>query len=461
MKVKYLYLLMVVATLCSCAHALPYQSSGINAPSSWGKLKDLTISDENTLGEQQWWKYFKDATLDELIQQAIIDNKTLGIARARVQEALANVAYGNASQLPEIDFVGQPQRGDIAITSRKPVGIIEGQLQATWEIDVFGRNLPRLAQAAEIVQYADASRQAVLVGLLSQLADGYFDLQDDKMQIALTEQNLKIQQKTLELIKAQQKGAMASDFDVERAQAQVSTTEAKLPALRSAYQTALNGISVLLGANPNRDYDDLVQHSLGLQPLDQNIIVAAPATVMANRPDIKAAERNFAASISNKQYAAKKYFPDISLLSYFGAEGISKATPIYPWLASLNIIEPVIDFGRIRSQINVAKAQETQAFLSYQETILEALQDMKNALITYKNEMVRNQLLRDSVNQNRRSETLAQQQFKSGFIGLLDLLVIQANLLDAESALADSDVALRKDLVHIYVASGGGWNIAS
>ena len=107
----------------------------------------------------------------------------------------------------------------------------------------------------------------------------------------------------------------------------------------------------------------------------------------------------------------------------------------------------------------MADAQGQEAFLSYQETVLEALEDMENDLTAYKNEVVRNELLRASVAQNRRAADLAQRQFKSGFTGLLDVLVAQGNVLEAESALADSDTALRKDLVSIYTASGGGWNL--
>ena len=125
----------------------------------------------------------------------------------------------------------------------------------------------------------------------------------------------------------------------------------------------------------------------------------------------------------------------------------------------MTIVEPIIDFGRIKAQLNVADAQGQEAFLNYQETVLEAVEEMENDLTSYKNEVVRNELLRDSVKQNRRAADLAQQQFKSGFTGLLDVLVAQGNVLDAESALADSDTALRKDLVNIYTASGGGWDI--
>jgi len=469
MKMRFILFVLLVGTLSSCAHSLPYQSSGITPPSLWSRLmhKDvktsvdlnkLVITDNNAQVEQEWWQHFQDPTLNELIKELIQNNKNLGVARARVQEARSNLGFANASQLPEIDGVVTPSRGySTASSTGKAHGLVDAEVQATWDIDIFGRNLPRLSQTKEILQYADASQQAVLVGLLAELAQDYFDLRDDQKQIDITSSNLAIQQKTLDLIKAQQRGAVASDFDVERANAQVSTTASKLPQLRSAYQLTLNKINVLLGLLPGAK-DDFIETRQELYPLDQHIIVAAPATVLANRPDVKASERNFAASISARQYAFKQFFPDVSLLSYFGVERADHLTAT-PWSIGLTIIEPLIDFGRIKAQLNVADAQGQEAFLQYQETILEAVEDMENDLTSYKNEVVRNGLLRNSVDQNKKAAELAQQQFKSGFIGLLDLLVAQGNVLAAESELADSDTFLRKYLVGIYTASGGGWKV--
>jgi len=469
MKFNPLYLLTAVMLLSSCAHPLPVQSSGIQTPSFWGRIihsnaksqvdfNSIVISDDKALVEQDWWQHFKDTTLNELIKEIVLNNKNLGIARARVLEAKYDLGYANADQMPEIDGLVSPSRGyGSSPIYSKPVGLINADFQATWEIDIFGRNLPRLAQTKTMFQYADASQQAILVGLLAELGRDYFDLRDYQEQIDITLRNLAIQKKTLELIKAQQKGAMASDFDVERASAQTSSTESKLPQLRTSFKLMLNRINVLLGTVPGT-HDDFIKTPQPLASLDQRIIIAAPATVLANRPDVKAAERNFAASISNRQYALKQFFPDITLLSYYGVERSNHLTAT-PWSVGLNLVEPLIDFGRIKALLNVADAQGQQAFLNYQETVLEALEDMENDLTSYNNEMVRNRLLRDSVKQNRKAADLAQQQFKSGFTGLLDVLVAQGNVLEAESSLADSDSALRKDLVNIYTASGGGWDI--
>jgi multidrug efflux system outer membrane protein len=190
--------------------------------------------------------------------------------------------------------------------------------------------------------------------------------------------------------------------------------------------------------------------------LDHRILIAAPATVLAARPDVRVAERRFAASISAKDAASAELFPDISLTAFFGAQ---TTTPLSttPWGGGLNLLQPVLNFGRIQSQIAVTDAQQKQAFLNYQQTVLEALENMENALSGYVRETARNASLAAAVAQNRKAEDLARQQYGNGFTGLLDLLVAQRDLLDAEAGQAASDANLRKDLVAIYTAAGGGW----
>jgi multidrug efflux system outer membrane protein len=191
-------------------------------------------------------------------------------------------------------------------------------------------------------------------------------------------------------------------------------------------------------------------------PLDHRILIAAPAAVLAARPDVRAAERRFAASISAKDAADAELFPDISLTAFFGLQGASGLSAT-PWGVGANLLQPVLNFGRIESEIDVANAQQKQAFLNYQQTVLEALENMENALSGYVRETARNASLAAAVVQNRKAEDLARQQYGNGFTGLLDLLVAQRNLLDAEAGQVASDANLRKDLIAVYAAAGGGW----
>ncbi|MGD0585042.1 MAG: efflux transporter outer membrane subunit [Oryzomonas sp.] len=454
--------LSAVLLLAACsASPLGLQSSGIVSPISWNRLTgaDNTAPLAESPGaevDHAWWTRFNDPALDALVAEALANNKSLQIAKARVEEARAGRSAARSRMFPQVNGVASAQRGNQGyFTTNQTVWIAGADVEASWEVDLFGRNRARTAEAAAIMESSEAGRQAVRVGLLAEVARNYFDLRNYERQLQLTRRNLKTQKKTLELVQAQLQWAMASDFDVQRAGAQVSTTEALIPSLETAYDAALNRLNVLMGYPPGTK-DALLKGAQKLTPLDHRILIAAPAKVLAERPDVRAAERRFAAAISAKTAARAELFPDISLTALFG---VQTTTPFgsTPWGVGVNLIQPILNFGRIEAQIDAADAQQRQAFLNYQQTVLEALENMENALSGYLHETMRNAALTTGVGQNRRASDLALQQYTNGYTGLLDVLVAVRNLLDAESNLAASDASLRNDLVNIYAAAGGGW----
>jgi multidrug efflux system outer membrane protein len=456
----------LAAMLAACTSPKEAQDSGLEAPAGWSGLADIEAAgprsplatDASVDIEQLWWTSFGDPVLERLIGAALAGNKSLQVAAARVEEARAGRRGAVANLLPQVDVTADASRGNQGLfTNNKPISIKEIDLQASWEVDLFGKNQARAAAAAAIVQSEEARRQAVMVALLAEVARNYFDLRNYEEQIAITQKNLATQQRTLDLIKAQQLGALSSELDVERAAAQVSTTAAQLPALRANYKVALNRLNVLLGVAPGTK-DAWLAPGAPLKPLAPTVLVAVPAKVLANRPDVRAAERNFAASISTSDAAAREIYPTISLVGLFGVQDSSlfNATP---WSIGASLVQPVLNFGRIQSQIDAANARQTQAFLGFQETVLEALEDMEDALSLYFHETSRQGDLAAAAEQNRRSVELADQQYTNGYSGLLDLLVAQRNELDAESSLATSNAQLRKSLVRIYTAAGGGWKL--
>lgn len=460
-----LAMLTAALWLTACTSPVGPQASGIEAPSLWNRLtgdtptpdlnQALVVSAEAEV-DQAWWRHFGDPTLDALIAEALTNSKTLQIAKSRVEEARAGRTLAESALYPQINAGGSVQRGNQGYaTNNQTVTIAQGDIEASWELDLFGRNQARTAQAAAILQSTEASQQAIRVALLAEVARTYFDLRNYERQIAIARQNLETQNKTLELTRAQLAGALASDFDVQRAAAQVSTTQALIPALETAYDAALNRLNVLLGHAPGTK-DAVIKTPQELRPLDPHIVIAAPAKVLATRPDIRVAERNFAAAISAKDVATASLYPDISLTALFGGQA---ATPFSstPWGLGVNLVQPILNFGRIQSQIDQADAEQQQAFLTYQQTVLEALENMENALSGYIHETTRNASLVGAVDQNRKATNLANLQYRNGYTGLLDVLVAQRDLLEAEASEAASDASLRNDLVNIYAAAGGGW----
>ena len=460
-------ILLAAMLLSSCSAALGPQDFGIAAPSLWNRLtgtapagnKDLPLVESPEAEvDHLWWTRFGDPTLDALVKEALANNKTLQIAGARVEEARAGRNETRARLFPEINAVAGARRNNLGFTTNnKAVSIGEVDVEASWELDLFGRNKARVSEATALLQSTEARQQAVRVALLAEVARNYFDLRNYEHQLQLTRQNLETQKKTQELVEAQLQGALASDFDVQRAGAQVSTTEALIPTLQTAYDAARNRLNVLLGYPPG-SRDALLKSAGELKPLEHHILIAAPAKVLAARPDVRAAERQFVASISAEAAARAELFPNISLTALFGAQ---TATPFSstPWGIGVSLVQPILNFGRIEAQIDAADARQRQAFLSYQQTVLGALEDMENALSGYLNETTRNASLAAEVRQNRKAADLAMQQYKNGYTGLLDVLVAVRDLLDSESSLAASDASLRNDLVNVYTAAGGGWHL--
>lgn len=453
--------LLVGLTACSPPDI---QSSRIDDPPLWkssnfiGEDAPLVV-DDCALVDQMWWTSFGDETLNALIVAALKNNKTLGIAKTRIEEAYANRLLAVSRVLPQITINADSAKGNQGFyTGGIPIAFKDIAVQATWEIDLFGKNQERVFAADAILQSEVISRQAIMVSLLAEIGRNYFDLRNYEKQIAITKENLASQERTLQLTREQLEGGLASNFDVQRAAAQVSTTEARLPDLFIDYELASNRLTVLLGGTPG-EYDGLLKTPEVLKPLDPHIVIAAPATVLGTRPDIRAAERLFAASISEHEAAKREWFPSISLLGFYGAQQMTQFNTAPTWNMQASIVQPVINFGQIESNIIATDAQEKRAFLTYQETVLEALEDMEDALTNYLFEIKRNQSLTNAADENRKAMELADEQYTNGYTALLDVLVVQRNLLETESVKAASDAKLRKDLVNIYTAAGGGWDI--
>lgn len=459
---KNLCILACMALTC-CNKSVVVQKSGIETPVEWKSAQNLTLDaplvvDDCAKVEQIWWMNFDDPVLDALISIALSNNKTLAIAKARIEEARADRLNVWSTLFPQVNLAADVSKGNQGFyTSQKIYYFEDVAFQGNWELDLFGKNQARLAAANAILQSEQIARQAVIVGLLAEIGRNYFDLRNYLRQLAITSENLATQKQTLELTIEQLNGALASEFDVQRAAAQVSTTEARIPSLKMAFEITSNRLDVLLGSTPGQN-DEYYNQEIALKPLDSEIVVAVPATVLATRPDVREAERRFAATVFEHKAALKEVFPTISLMGFFGAQKMTLFDTSPTWNIAANLVQPLIDFGKIQSHIQAAGARQKRAFFQYQEVVLEALENMENALTSYIFENQRNIFLGNAADQNRKALDLANEQYTNGYTALLDVLIVQRNALETDSIKAESDANLRKDLVNIYTASGGGWD---
>lgn len=447
----------LLLALAGCTVGPDYQPPVVPLPANWSEAPTAAAADPSQeLAE--WWTRFDDAELTSLVGRAVRNNRDLAVAEARVTEARALRGVAAADLWPTLNAGA----GGL-VTSGSYPQLFFGALDSIWEIDVFG-GIRRSVEAADAdVQVSIEQRRAVLLFVVGAVASTYVELRGFEAQIDTVRQNLAAQQATRELTMAQRDAGLASDLDVERARALVATTASELPLLQTARQENVHRLGVLLGESPAALAGELaVDAPIPSAPVE--VVVGVPAELLRRRPDLGRAERELAAATARVGEAIADLYPRFTLTGSVGLrseevkdllKGASGFAAIGP-----NVVWPIFAGGRIISNIEAQDARSAAALARYEKTVLDALEQVENALVRYAQEQVRRRELTDAVDANREAAAMARRLYANGLIEFLDVLVAERSLLESESRLVASETAVSSSLVTLYVSLGGGWPAA-
>lgn len=452
---------MVALVLAGCsvgpAVGPEYKAPLLGLPLGWlglgGSEALLADGGDAKAMPMDWWKAFNDPKLDALMQQALERNGDLRVAQARVLEARGVRLGANAALLPEIDGNASAGRGDANAQGRLQ-STTAATLDASWEIDLFGGNR-RAAQAARArLGGAVVEARATRVRLLAEVATSYLDVRRLQQQLAYARKNLSDQEETLKLVQAQQREGVVSNLIVAQNQAQAASTAAAIPLIESDLSAAINSLGVLVGAQPVE-----IAQSVGqAQPVPVStpqVLVNTPASVIAQRPDVKAAERALAAATADQGVAMANWFPRISLTGLFGLQDFGSGSSREGWNVGGVVSLPIIDFGRVRALVRQADARQQAALATYEQTVLSALADVESSLTAYVKAVERVQRLREAAEASRNALRLAKLQFTEGVASNLDVIVAEQQQLTSDDALAGGEAAVGQRLAGLYKALGG------
>jgi NodT family efflux transporter outer membrane factor (OMF) lipoprotein len=463
-------LVLLTATV-GCTVGPKYQAPARPAPSHWSELQEGKGTAQSP-EIATWWTAFNDPLLNSLIERASRENLDLRQATARVREARARYGMTAADRFPAVDASGSftrsrsSENGPLAFTptAGREVNLYQIGFDASWEVDLFG-GVRRSIEAAEAdIAASVEDRRSVQVSLLAEVARNYIDLRRIQKQIATTRNNISSQQETLELTQARFNAGLNTGLDVARSEAQVATSFSQIPALEISLKQTIHRLGVLLGEEPGRLSEQLSKP----QPIPAppaEVIVGLPSELLRRRPDIRRAERQLAAATARIGVATADLFPRFSLTGAFGLqsatlsdlpEGGSRFFSIGP-----AVRWPIFSGGRIRANIAVQNAREEEALIEYEKTLLLSFEEVENALIAYAREQTRRQSLREAVAANRRAVDIGNELFIRGLANFLDVLESERSLFASESQLDQSEAAVSANLVALYKALGGGWEIAS
>ena len=415
---------------------------------------------------QTWWHVFDDPTLESLVERAQLQNLDLKQAVARVREARAFVGVARGDRMPAVDALAE---GNVGKTSDASVpqapeggfqtaGLFSTGVDASWEIDVFGR-LARNIEAAEAGYEASVEDyRDVLVSLLAEVALAYVDVRSLQQRLDFARSNVTSQRESLQLTRDRFNAGLTSALDVAQAESNLGDTEATIPQLEQALGFALNRLAVLLATTPGA-LDDELSRAGSIPEPPAAVGVGIPAELVRQRPDVRGAERLLASQTARIGVATADLYPRFSLFGFFSfdAGNVGDSTGV-GWSLVPGVRFNLFDRERIRSRVRVEEARAEQTFLAYEQTVLRALEDVENAMIAYAKERERRERLVEAVDATERSVELVRTQYLSGLTNFQNVLDSQRSLFRLQDQLATSEGLQIQNLIVLYRALGGGWD---
>lgn len=455
------------AALAGCALVGPdYKKPEIPVASDFANSGQEGFTTANP--EAAWWRGFNDEKLNHYVETAITANYDLRIATANLLQARALRAQVGYDKYPTVTADGSYTKQRAAKDATFPgfprsTQFFQAGFDAFWELDFFGRVRRSIEAASADVEAVDAARRDVMVSLIAEVARNYFELRGEQNQLQVAQDNAKNQKATLDLTIAVLEGGRGTELDSANARQQMNTTLATIPLLQASIRRTMHRLSVLTGQQPQALVAELDQPA-PLPDYRGPVALGRPEDLLRRRPDVRVSERNLAAATARVGVATADLFPHVTFsgnvgyeahqLSSLGSSGSDTYTilPSISWAA--------FNLGRVRAGIRAADARTEADLALYQRTVLTALEETEDALVTFGRERARRDYLRAAAAASREAAALARQRYREGVADFLTELDAERRLLDTEQQLALSETSTATALVAVYKALGGGWEAA-
>ena len=458
--------------LAGCTVGPDYRAPQFAPPAGWTEHAATAAELARTQSRMRsWWASFRDPVLDRLVAQAIAGNLDLRIAGARLlaeRDIRDEIAAGLA---PQIDAGAEAgiQRFSTSLEFPPLPGVSSSNrlwapgFTASWELDVFGRIRRQIQAQDAVVGASTEALRGMLVAVLGELATDYVTLRSTQRQLAIAGANIDAARQNLALTQRIFTEGLGTSLQVAQAQAELDTELATTQPLRTQMAQLSHAIAVLLGRPPG-SFETMLMRPSPL-PHTPGLPVLLPSMVIANRPDIRQAERRYAEATARIGVAVAQLYPDFSLPLSIGLQ----SSMIHELFAAdslafqlvLSAAQPLFHGGRLSAQVRQARVEAQAARLSYQQTVLTAFREVEDRLAAYGNDAERSAVLHRASAENALALSRARQLYAAGLTGFLDVLNAEIATYQSQNAAALGDLARMTDAVSLYVGLGGGWQGAA
>jgi multidrug efflux system outer membrane protein len=458
-------ILISVLVLSGCVSLPPMKQIKPDLPVAWptesGQVAENVAAD--------WWKAYHDPALDALMAEALAHNRDLALAAARIEEVRANLGLADADRYPEVGIDGNVGRSRVTGKGNMPAGSeltnnnFKLNLQAAWEIDLWGRYREASAAARADLLATEFARHGIQSSLTSTVAQSYFSL-------AALDANLKLAQETLanrhEAVKLQRlrfEGGVSSELVLRQTEAEAASIEVSLAQLSQQVRQQELALAVLLGRDPRALMQASVARGAGLFQLTMPPAIPAglPSDLLLRRPDLRQAEQKLLSSQARIREASAAIYPNLSLTANLGSESkalsdlFSSSASI--WGLAAGISQTLFNAGRTEAAVNAAGARQDQALIAYEQAVQTAFREVLDALVAHRQARETGSAEADRTKALKRAAELAELRFQNGVSNYLEVLDARRNLFQAEQGRIEARRTQLAATADLFKALGGGW----
>src|SRR6267378_7649873 len=421
-----------------------------------------------------WWKSFRDLQLSSLVERLVAQNLDLQTAAERVVQSVAQRQVAASQGLPHIEgqslttYNRQSPNGTLSLLVPAPGAPLEyalfrDSLTSSWQLDLFGR-VRRAVEAADANTLAAVeNRHGVALAAVAELAQSYMLLRGTQNRLGIAKRNLGLAEENVELANTRFNNGVATTLDLAQARAQRATIAATLPPLRVQEAELINAIGLLMGDAP-RALEAELRRSQMLPRVPRKVPVGLPGTLIRRRPDVREAEARLHEATAQTGVAVANFYPDVTLNGAVSVESLRLSNLFSPTSGAFalgpSISIPIFEGGQLKGNLVLRESRQREAAIFFQKTALRAWKEVDDALTAFREAQRRRADIARSVTENQAALQAARQRYSEGAIDFLNVIATQAQLLQSENDLADRDTQIATDLVNLYRALGGGWEVA-
>ncbi|ARO87282.1 transporter [Nitrosospira lacus] len=445
--------------LASCAMGPDYSRPPIDTAEKFR----MAQTEGQSIANLPWWELLQDEELQRLINQALLENRDLKRAVASVEELQARLRIARMDFLPKMDInANAPAMGTLGgflIPGFPTPFNYFGQTTLNWELDIWGR-LRRSNEAARADLMArEESRRAIVLTLVSSVAQSYFDLLQFDMQLDIARRALASWEESVAISRAQLRGGLISRLDLDQFEAERANATARVAELERQMVQKENELSVLLGKNP---VPIVRGHSLTEQLMPPEVPAGLPSELLQRRPDILQAEQTLAAATARIGMAKAARFPKLTITGFLGVASPALSNLLLSGsefgVGGLGLAGPLLNAQGLGFDQRAAEAQARQVLAQYEQTILVAFKEVEDALVAIRTANDQRKTQQEQVEALRSALHVSDLRYKGGITSYVDVLLAKRNLFNAEFALTATHRLHLVSIIQLYKALGGGWS---